>query len=108
MSGLINSGNLARIIVWLFILLGLLHTASALGNDISELKQLVSSYDDPKMTAQDLAFYLVTHNFDATPKDGYVELQLDGEIYELVPNGEAPGLCEISLIDSAQKIALQS
>jgi hypothetical protein len=103
MSGMINSRDLARTIVRLFILLGLLHTASALGNDMSELKQLVSSYDDPKMTAQDLAFYLVTHNYDATPKDGYVELQLDGENYKLVPNGEAPGLCDISLIDSAKK-----
>lgn len=70
-------------------------TASASGNEISELRKCVNSFDDPKMTVQDLAFFLATHNYDATPRDGYVELQLDGERYKLVPNGDTPGLCDI-------------
>jgi hypothetical protein len=82
--------------IWIIINIGLLHTASASGNDISELRGLVFSFEDPKMTVQDLAFYLVTHNYDASPSDGYVELQLDKESYRLVPNGNAPGLCDIS------------
>ena len=48
------------------------------------------------MSVQDLAFYLVTHNYDAAPRGGYVELQLDGVSYRLVPNGNKPGLCDIS------------
>lgn len=70
-------------------------TASASGNDISELRKSVFSFEDPKITVQDLAFFLATHNYDATPRDGYVELQLNGECYRLVPNGDAPGLCDI-------------
>jgi len=40
-----------------------------------------------------MAFYLVSHGFDATAEDGYVLVWLDG-----IPaaNGEGPGLCNIS------------
>ena len=48
------------------------------------------------MTVQELAYYLVIHNYDAAPRDDYVELQLDGENYRLTPNGNTPGLCDIS------------
>jgi hypothetical protein len=41
------------------------------------------------MDAQDLAFYLATHGFDATPKGSYVEVDLGGDIYWLTPNGVA-------------------
>ena len=61
------------------------------------MRGLVFSFDDPKMTVQDLAFYLVTHNYDASPRDDYVELKFDGESYRLIPNGNAPGLCDISI-----------
>jgi hypothetical protein len=63
--------------------------------DISDLDRIVSSFDDPLITPSDLAFFLVTHNYDAVPKDGYVELKLNGESYKLVPNGKVPGLCSI-------------
>jgi len=81
----------------IFIIIGLIHTASASasGNDISELRELLISFDDPKINAQDLAFYLVTHDYDATPEDGHVVLQLEGKNYRLVPNGKGPGLCDI-------------
>ncbi len=78
------------------ILAGLLHTASASGNDILELRERIFSFDDPRITAQDLAFFLLTHNFDAKPMGDYVELDLNGAIYKLVPNGDKPGLCDIS------------
>jgi hypothetical protein len=29
------------------------------------------------------------------PKDGYVELDLNGKILKLIPNGEKSGLCDI-------------
>jgi hypothetical protein len=49
------------------------------------------------MDAEDLAFYLVTHDFDAKPKGGYVEVSLEGRICKLTPNGSAPGLCSITV-----------
>ena len=98
MAHMINSKVWMRFIILIFILIGLLHTALALGNDISELRERLFSFEDSKITVQDLAFYLVTHNYDAVPRDGYVELQLDGESYRLVPNGNAPGVCDISPI----------
>lgn len=63
--------------------------------DISDLERIISSFDDPLVTPSDLAFFLATHNYDAVPKDGYVELKLNGETYKLVPNGKEPGLCSI-------------
>ncbi|OPY53108.1 MAG: hypothetical protein A4E49_01544 [Methanosaeta sp. PtaU1.Bin112] len=87
-----------RIILFIMIslLIGMLQSASASGNDIIELKERLSSFDDPKITVQDLAFFLMTHNFDAKPTGNGVELDLDGTIYKLVPNGNKPGLCDIS------------
>jgi hypothetical protein len=73
-----------------------LPTVSATKDTISELKSTISSFDDPRMNAEDLAFYLVTHEFDAKPKDGYVEVGLEGRICKLTPNGSAPGLCSIA------------
>jgi hypothetical protein len=46
------------------------------------------------MNAQDLAFFLAFHGCDVIPKNGYVELNLDGKILKLVPNGPEPGLCD--------------
>jgi hypothetical protein len=77
------------------ILMAFMNTASAMDEDISDLKKLISSNEDTRMNSQDLAFFLATHNYDAVPRDGYVELDLNGIIYKLVPNSEKPGLCDI-------------
>ncbi len=77
------------------ILMAFMNTASAMGEDISDLKNLISGNEDTRMNSQDLAFFLATHNYDAVPRDGYVELNLNGIIYKLVPNSEKPGLCDI-------------
>lgn len=61
------------------------------------LKSLISSFDDPGMDAQDLAFFLATHNYDATPCEGCVQVRVEGKTFVLVPNGELPGLCNITL-----------
>ena len=42
--------------------------------DSKELTKLVSQSNDARMTPNDLAFFLATHNFDATPKDGYTAM----------------------------------
>jgi predicted transcriptional regulator len=72
-----------------------MNTASAMSEDISDLEKLISGNEDTRMNSQDLAFFLVTHNYNALPKDGYVELNLNGTIYKLIPNGEKAGLCDI-------------
>ncbi len=68
---------------------------SASEDTLTDLKSAVSSFDDPGMDAEDLAFYLATHDFDARPMGNYVEVGLGGKIYKLVPNGSASGLCDI-------------
>ena len=74
-----------------------LPTVGASNVSLSDLKSTISSFDDPHMDAEDLAFYLVTHDFDAKPKNGYVEVGLEGGICKLTPNGSAPGLCSITV-----------
>ncbi|MBN1235421.1 MAG: hypothetical protein JW999_05140 [Methanotrichaceae archaeon] len=86
-------------IILILMLTGLLLSACAIAKDISQLHELIISFEDPKMTAEDLAFYLVTHNYNAKPMEGYVELQTNGMAYKLIPNGDKPGLCDISPID---------
>jgi len=68
--------------------------ASSSSNDISNIKIVISASNDPKMNVQDLAFFLATHNYDTTPKEGYVELDLNGHVYKVTPNGDNPEILE--------------
>ena len=70
-------------------------TASAESDDIYSLKNLVTSFEDRLINSPDLAFFLATHNYDVVPKGDHVDLFLNGKVYKLVPNGDAPGLCNI-------------
>jgi hypothetical protein len=63
----------------------------------TELSKLISQNEDAHMTAEDLAFFLATHNYDATPKDGFVQVKIDGTIYKVVPNGANPGLADLTI-----------
>jgi hypothetical protein len=78
------------------ILMACMNMASAASEDISDLKKLISSNEDTRMNSQDLAFFLATHNYRAIPRDGCVEVDLDGKICKLVPNGNKPELCDIA------------
>jgi hypothetical protein len=69
---------------------------SASSSSLSDLKTLVSSFDDSRMNVQDLAFYLASHDFDATPNGDCVEVDLGRHIYRLMPNGSAPGLANMA------------
>jgi len=77
------------------ILMAVMNTTSAMGEDISDLKKLISGYDDTRMNSMDLAFFLASHNYNAAPRYGYVELNLNGTIYKLIPNSKKPGLCDM-------------
>jgi hypothetical protein len=63
----------------------------------TQLSELISQNEDAQMTAEDLAFFLAIHNYDATPKEGFVQVKMDGTIYNLVPNGAAPGLADLTI-----------
>jgi hypothetical protein len=67
-----------------------------------DLTKLISQYHNTHMTVEDLAFFLATHNYNATPKDGYVQVKIDGTIYKVMPNsstGQADFTHEISLVN---------
>jgi hypothetical protein len=78
------------------VLMLALPTVNASSEALSDLKLSISAFDDPRMDAKDLAFYLATHGFDASPRGGYVEVHLVGSVYKLTPNGQAPGLASIA------------
>jgi hypothetical protein len=77
------------------LLLIYLNAVSAAADDLSDLKRITSSMEDPRIDADDLAFFLASHNFDAVPRGGYVEVRLDGRTLKLAPNKDGPGLCDI-------------
>ena len=82
-------------IIAICIIMVSLNTASASGEDISDLNEIIANNEDTLMDSQDLAFFLATHNYNAMPRDGYVEMNLNGKICKLVPNGDKPGLCDM-------------
>ena len=63
-----------------------------------DLTKLISQYHDIHMTFEDLAFFLATHNYNATPKDGYVKITTGDTIYKAVPNS-ATGLAELTVVN---------
>jgi hypothetical protein len=83
--------------IYLVSLAIMLVPVSASNASISDLKSTVSAFEDAHMNADDLAFYLATHNFDARPNGGHVEVNLGSSICKLTPNGSVPGLCSIEI-----------
>jgi len=63
------------------------------------LWELITQNEDAQMSAGDLAFFLVTHNYDATPNEGLVQVKMDGAICNLVPNGVAPRLADLEILN---------
>jgi hypothetical protein len=85
-------------LVVIFVLLAFLSIApiSTGVADKSELIKLITNNEDPIMNVNDLAFLLVTHDFDATPRKYFVEVNLNKTVYKLVPNGPYPGLANMT------------
>lgn len=65
--------------------------------DYQDLLDLSNANEDMRINAQDLAFLLVTHNFDATPRGDHVEVRINGSIYLVTPNAGKAGLADIVL-----------
>ena len=72
-----------------------LYNASADTDDLSDFNNPILFFEDQRIDSQDMAFFLVTHGYDASHKKNYVELKLNNMIYKLAPNGEMPGLSDI-------------
>ncbi len=86
-------------LVVIFVLLAFLSIApiSTGVADKSELMKLITENEDPLINVNDLAFLLVTHNFDAVPKKDFVEVRLNKTVFKLVPNGPYPGLANVTI-----------
>ena len=88
-----NFANPLILVVILILFTMLSFTAlSSAAADHSALMKLISQNDDPRTDVKDLAFFLVTHDFDAVPKKDHVEVRIDNTVYKLIPNGQYPGL----------------
>ena len=89
--------TLYKSIIMIGLIAASINCSAATGpnDNMYELKVLLTSFDDPGMDINDLAFFLVTHNYDATPAGSFVEVKIDSQVYRLVPNGKKPGLCDI-------------
>jgi hypothetical protein len=65
-------------------------------SDLSEMWLLLSSYEDVRIDADELAYFLAIHGYDADPIDHYVIVNLPGgETAFITPNGAAPGLGDL-------------
>lgn len=92
----VNRSSLAAIVIFLISLLIVNLSAGLVDN--SALLKLISQNEDAQMSTRDLAFLLVTHNFDATPDEDHVEVKMGRSVYKLVPNGRYAGLANITEI----------
>lgn len=86
------------IIIFCVIVISL-YNNSADTDDLSEFKNLISSFEDQRIDSQDLAFFLATPGYDSSHKKNYIELKRNNPIYKLAPNGEMPGLSDIIILD---------
>jgi hypothetical protein len=86
-----------HIIIIIIVLSQLFVALSSAASDNSALMKLIAQNEDPRMGVKDLAFFLVTHDFDAVPKKDHVEVQIDGTHYVLVPNGQSSGLANVTV-----------
>lgn len=73
-------------------------TLSSAVADNSALMKFISQIQDPRIDVTDLAFLLITHDFDAIPKKDHVEVRIDDTVYKLVPNGPYSGLANVTVI----------
>ena len=93
-----NIANLHILAIIFIILTSQSFTAlSSASADNSALIKLISQNEDSRMGVKDLAFFLVTHDFDAVPKKDHVEVHIDDTVYKLVPNGQYPGLANVTV-----------
>jgi len=85
------------IAILLFGMIASMALVCSASTDYRGLLDLSDANEDVRINAQDLAFLLVTHNFDATPRGDHVDVKIDGSIYRMTPNADKSGLADIEL-----------
>jgi hypothetical protein len=95
---LMSSSGIIRLIVLLILGMTLSQISSGSASaSYQDLLSLCSSNEDVRMNVEDLAFLLVTHDFNAMPRGDYVEVRIDDSIYRVTPNAARAGLADIAL-----------
>lgn len=90
----IASAHLRRLL-YLSLLL-MICTSGCRGSEENDLWLLLSSYEDVGITVENLAFFLVTHGYNAEPAKTYVTVTFSsGKKVYLTPNGAAPRLADL-------------
>lgn len=94
-------------IIGVVILAWALLAASPQAEETNDLWYLISSYEDTKMTTDDLATFLTAHGYQASPQGNYVTASVSGKKLYLKPNGASQGLADVFLIppSGADKIS---
>jgi hypothetical protein len=76
----------------------ILYSPACRASEENDLWLLLSSYEDIGITTKDLAFFLVTHGYNAEPatNQSYVTVKLKNgnEVY-ITPNGASPRLGDL-------------
>lgn len=90
-------GTMRLIAILLLGMIALQAPGSSASTGYQDLLSLCNANEDARINAEDLAFLLVTHNFDAVPRGDYVEVRIDGSIYRMTPNAGKVGLADIVL-----------
>ena len=76
----------------------ILYPSSCRASEENDLWLLLSSYEDIGITTKDLAFFLVTHGYNAEPasNQSYVTVKLkEGKEVYITPNGASPRLGDL-------------
>lgn len=85
-------------IIGVMVLMRVLLIITPQAEETTDLWYLMSSYEDQKITTDDLADFLTAHGYQAAPHENYVIANVPGKKLYLVPNGASPGLADIYLI----------
>ncbi len=74
----------------------MLYLPASQATEENDLWLLLSSYEDFGITTKDLAFFMVTHGYNAKPMESYVTVTFtDGKEVYLTPNGASPRLADL-------------
>ncbi|MDD4652709.1 MAG: hypothetical protein PHQ34_10820 [Methanothrix sp.] len=95
---LMSSSSIIRLIALLILGIIVSQTSGGCASaDYQDLLSLCNTNEDARINVVDLAFLLVTHDFNAMPRGDYVEVRIDDSIYRVKPNAARAGLADIAL-----------
>jgi hypothetical protein len=92
--------------IFIILLLSILYPSTCRASEENDLWLLLSSYEDIGITTKDLAFFLVTHGYNAEPvsNQSYVALKLkEGKEVYITPNGASSRLGDLWMTPPTSK-----